>query len=262
MVRAIYASKWSFLNGRVPVSKLVAGVAPLAHVNIGVPLVYGQALAYATTGAFSWKWAFFAHIFGVLDHLAIVYANDLADEEGDRRNPHPTPFSGGSRVIPEGLLSRHDLRRAAGAASGALLVLSFALSTAYGREPLLVLGVAALLLLWLYSFPPARLSYRGHGEWLQGIGMGVVLPAVGFSMQTGTIAALPWFALIPTVLLSVAGHIGTALPDREADLLVSKRTVPVRYGEAGARWIALGLVLFARASLSYAMDAFPRWGSW
>ena len=50
------------------------------------------------------------------------------------------------------------------------------------------LVIFALLLLWLYSFKPVRLSYRGGGEILQALGTALVLPLLGFYAQSGSLA--------------------------------------------------------------------------
>jgi 1,4-dihydroxy-2-naphthoate octaprenyltransferase len=86
-----------------------------------------------------------------------------------------------------------------------------------------------------YSFPPLRLSYRGGGELLQGLGCGVVLPLVGYYLQAGTLGSFPLAVLFPSFLLAAAGNVTTALPDHPADRAADKRTYPVRLGQLTAR---------------------------
>jgi len=213
---------------------------PLAHANIAPPLVLGQALAFATTGAFSWPAAVLVQAFGVLDHLFIVFANDYADRETDADNDTHTLYSGGSRVLVEGRIAPISLRRAALAMAGGLVALSLGWSAE--RPWLVVFALAALVLLWAYSYPPARLSYRGGGEVLQGLGLGVVLPLVGFYGQAGTVASFPWSVLVPLWLLGVAGNIVTALPDEPSDRRADKLSWPVLRGLAAARRHAMALI--------------------
>ena len=218
---------------------IVQACRPLAHGNIAPPILYGQALAIAAGAEPSLAMFALAHAFGVLDHVAIVCTNDLADREDDARNLAPTLFSGGSRVLVEGKLAPRTVGAMAGSTAVGLVALSLALAPS---RPLLPwLAVAALLLLTAYCHPPLRLSYRGGGEWLQGLGVGVVLPLVGFHAQ-GAGLALPWASLVPSFVLGVAGHVMTALPDAPADRLAGKRTWPVRRGEARARRELVGLV--------------------
>lgn len=228
---------------------------PLSQANIAVPLVFGQALAYAVHGRFDLVSGLAVHAFGIVDQLFIVYANDWADHEADRENTAPTPFSGGSRVLVEGKLSRRALGIAALVMGALVLAFGLVAALTFDRLPALPLAAAAIALLLAYSFPPLRLSYRGHGEILQGLGIGVVLPLFAFALQSGDLAGFPWSALAVTFLLGYAGNVTTALPDTPADRSADKRTLPVRIGELRAR--VASLALFAAASLLVLVVAPP-----
>lgn len=211
---------------------------PLAHGNIAPPILLGAALAFADSHRFDVWMAAFAHAFGILDHLVIVFANDYADRDADRLNTAPTMFSGGSRVLVDGLLRPRSL--AIAAIVCALLLLSISALGFFVERPLLpFLALVALLLLHAYSFAPLRLAYRGHGEILQGLGVGFVLPLVGYYAQSGELASAPFAVLAPLVVLGIASNILTALPDAPADRAAHKRSWPVRRGEDRARSDAL-----------------------
>ena len=186
---------------------------PLAHVNIAVPLLLGQVAAWHVTGRFSWPWFAAALLWGVLDHLFVIFANDFADHETD--SGRRTLLSGGSGVIPEGKLTALQVGRAARTAAILLIVYSCALAFV-GRVWTPLYGLAALLLMWLYSFAPVRLSYRGGGELLQGIGVGIGLPSLGYYMQAEGVLAPGW-VIAPAALLGVCSNVLTALPDVEDD---------------------------------------------
>lgn len=222
---------------------LLQATRPLAHANIAPPILYGQALALATTGAFSWRALVLAQIFGVVDHLFIVFANDFADREADARNQSFNAFSGGSRVLPEGRLPPRLILGLAIACS--LLLVAITVPFAADRPLLPVLAIAAVALLLAYSYPPIALSYRGGGEWLQALGVGVVLPLVGFHAQEPSLAAIPWAALAPSLVLGLAGNVLTALPDEPADRDAHKRTWAVRRGVARASRDLVALVALA-----------------
>lgn len=220
----------------------IRATRPLAHGNIAPPILLGQALAFAVTDRFSLPLAGLAFGFGVLDHLAIVLANDYADREADAKNPSPTWLSGGSRVLVDGLLEPAALRRGAWIAGAALLAWSGLLGAWMERPALVGFALAALALLHAYSFAPLRLSYRGFGELLQGLGVGLVLPWMGFYAQTGRLGDAPLEAFAPLVLLGFVSNILTALPDLAGDRAAGKRTWPVRRGEAKARRDAIVLL--------------------
>lgn len=229
---------------------------PLAAANILLPLAFGQALAFHAHHRFSWAMAAAALVFGVLDQCMIVFANDWADAEADSLNDQPTAYSGGSRVIQEGKLQPRQLARAAGLCMFALLALSLWLATAHGIWDLPGLAVSAIVLLWAYSFRPLALSYRGYGELLQGVGVGAVLPLVGFALQAGSLEAVPYAALIPSVLLGIMGNILTALPDEAADFRSGKRSYPVRLGADKARLHSVLLLAIAAVGSIVVLKGF------
>jgi 1,4-dihydroxy-2-naphthoate octaprenyltransferase len=245
--------------------KLVAwlqAARPLAHGNIAPPILFGAALGADPAGHIDAAMLSGALGFGLLDHLAIVFFNDVADLEADRLHESPTLVSGGSRVLVEGTLTPAQLSRAAGLAALGLVLLSVALAP---RSPVMpILAASALLLLWLYSGRPARLSYRGGGAILQGLGVGVVLPLVGFVSQRPGLP--PLAALAPSFLLGVAGNLLTAMPDAEADRGAGKRTLAARRGAHVAAWasaligalaIVLGASLFARDAAASGWLTWP-----
>jgi 1,4-dihydroxy-2-naphthoate octaprenyltransferase len=212
---------------------------PLAQISIGVPLLYGQALAYATYGTFSFKLFAAATLFGLLDQLFVVYANDIADFASDAYNTTHNRYSGGSRVIPQGKLEPMALARAATLALFAMAGVCAYLVFREHRIFMVVIAAIAAHLMWMYSFPPFRLSYRGWGEALQGVGLGILLPVAGFYVQAGTLTALRPLTLAPGFLLGYAGNIVAALADAPSDAASGKRTLPVRKGERAARKTAL-----------------------
>jgi 1,4-dihydroxy-2-naphthoate polyprenyltransferase len=67
------------------------------------------------------------------------------------------------------------------------------------------------------------------------IGVGLVLPMIGFSAHAGTLSGLPW-ALMPLMLvLSLSCAMATALPDEPSDRADGKRTHAVRFGVAATQ---------------------------
>jgi 1,4-dihydroxy-2-naphthoate octaprenyltransferase len=226
----------------------IQAIRPLAHVNIVVPLLLGHAAAWQVTGRFDGGWLAAALGWGVLDHLFVIFANDFADRKGD--TGRTTMLSGGSGVIPQGKLTPAHVAKAAQASAFGLMSYSCVL-TLLGRTWTPFYALAALLLVWLYSFPPVRMSYRGGGELLQGVGVGIGLPSLGFYFQTATPFAPGW-VIWPAALLGVCSNVLTALPDFEDDLRAQKRSWPVRYGIGSAR-------RFASAGIAFAAFAIFLW---
>jgi 1,4-dihydroxy-2-naphthoate octaprenyltransferase len=232
--------------GMVKLRAWLQASRPLAQANVAIPLLFGQALALDVCGTFACRPLLVAFAFGVAVQLFIVYANDAADWESDAKNETFNRYSGGSRVVPEGKLTADELLVGAAVAVGVMLLLAIWAWLALGRAWLIVIIALSALLTWAYSFRPIRLSYRGHGEWLQAIGVGVVLPIAGFYLQCGDIDRLSWLTMAPSFVLGWAGNLTTALPDTSSDAATGKRTYAVRRGERAARRDSLvGIALAA-----------------
>lgn len=229
---------------------------PLAQANIAPPLLFGSALAYARHGSFDRQMLFWTLAFGVVDQLFILFVNDWADQESDRHNTTFNSFSGGSRVLAEGKLSRSQLGR--GALLALVLVLGLAGHVAYHHDRwwLPVFALAGVLLVVGYSLPPLKAAYRGHGEWLQALGVGTILPVVGYYLQSGRLDA-PWQLLLPCLMIAFAGNITTGLPDHPSDAATNKRSHAVRLGQRRARadsMLLLGLAALLMASMLGELD--------
>jgi 1,4-dihydroxy-2-naphthoate octaprenyltransferase len=191
----------------------------------------------------------------------------------DRRNFTFTLFSGGSRVLVDGLLTRRQLGWAAVLCAALSALTGVFLGVRHGAWPPLPLILFGLGLLWAYSYPPLRLSYRGGGEYLQMVGVGLVLPMIGYSAHAGTLAGLPW-AVMPLMLaLSLSCALATALPDEPSDRADGKGTHAVRFGIAESRRFilrlnALALILLVLVPLpglglsARALPALPCLGLW
>jgi 1,4-dihydroxy-2-naphthoate polyprenyltransferase len=221
------------LEPRAPskLSTAIRAARPLAHANIAPALLLGQALAFRVDGRFSLGALAYVHLFGIVDHLFIVFANDYADRHAD--SAARTLVSGGSGVLVEGRVRPSTLRVAAFAAGVTLILLGIAHGTI-----MLAFALAAIALILAYSFSPLRLSYRGHGEWLQGLGVGLVLPWVGFYAQSGSLSA-PFECFLGPIVLATASNVVTAMPDLECDARATKRTLPVRLGAVRAARVAM-----------------------
>jgi len=223
------------------------------------PLLLGQALRYAQTGQFNWTVFLLLHLYGLFLQLFIVYANDRADIETDRLNTTFTIFSGGSRTLVNGLITVRENYAAVLTVIVLNAAVGLALTALYQRILALPLIALSLGLLWLYSFPPVRLSYRGGGEFLQMMGVGLILPIFGYYGQAGSLAAFPWHLLAFILPCQLACAMATALPDEPSDRASSKRTAPVLLGPLLVKLIIIGLngaslmffFLFSPAPLHY-----------
>lgn len=210
---------------------------PAAQINLALPLLLGQLLAYKSTGAFSFAFALPLAYYGLAMHLYIVFWNDWADQRADQQNHSPTIFSGGSRVLPDGLLTPRDLFIAGALAAFFVLSLGAVFTFKLDRPWTLLLFGAGTFLLWAYSIAPLRLNYRGGGEILQALGIGLLLPHIGFYAQSNTFADSTY--ILPYFLHQLAAAIAFTLPDRDADRTSGKRTLASAIGLMPASVLAV-----------------------
>lgn len=201
-----------------------------SQIYLLLPVVLGQ--LWARHAGFEWHQniLFLVLGFALLNQLYIVFANDYADLEVDQRNENPTFLSGGSRVLVEKLISPRALLMAALAAATGCCLIGVVLAVNHNRPWSMGFALAAIVLLWAYSFAPLHASYKGFGVFLQMLGIGVVLPLFGYYAQAGTLAYFPVLPLAVLAGAQLACAMATALPDLQADQMAGKRTLVVRLG--------------------------------
>jgi 1,4-dihydroxy-2-naphthoate octaprenyltransferase len=196
------------------------------------PVLVGSSLGYATTGSFSVGLFVLATLAIMALHAGANVVNDYFDHvsQNDWVNRNPTPFSGGSRFIQNGLLSPKATLLAGLAylaiGSGIGLIIVFLTQSAF----VLGIGLAGVLGAFFYTAGPVQLGYRGIGEVVIGFLFGI-LPVFGsYYLQARSIDLLPLFpALIVAILIFLVILINE-FPDLPADRQVNKRTMIVAFG--------------------------------
>jgi 1,4-dihydroxy-2-naphthoate octaprenyltransferase len=190
-------------------------------------------------------------------HLGANLANDFFDEITgcDRLNPDPTPFSGGSRVIQQGLLSARAVLAASLVFFAAGVAQGLWLNHVVPGNGVLLLGFLGVVCGVVYTAVPAKLSYRGAGEFLVFFSFGPLVVAGSYLCQADTLDSFAFLVSLPAGLLVVSILLINEVLDITSDSRAGKRTLIVALGErrgytlflltyVGAFvWLALGLVL-------------------
>jgi 1,4-dihydroxy-2-naphthoate octaprenyltransferase len=170
---------------------------------------------------------------------------DRAVAPGDR-----SPFSGGKRVLVDGLLTRGETRGIAVAAYA--VGIGCGLAIALVREPaVLGIGLVGVALAFFYHGPPLRLAYRGFGELAVALVYGPLIAAGTVLVQTGRLDGGILLASIPLGLLVAAFLWINEFPDFRADAACDKRNLVVRLGRTTASHAFAGLVFAAFLLLSF-----------
>jgi 1,4-dihydroxy-2-naphthoate polyprenyltransferase len=228
-----------------------------------LPVLVGSAWAGAAHHAFDGLWFALALLATVLAHAATNVYNDFGDDVNgtDRINAlRIHPYTGGSRFIQNGILTRTAMLRLAYGLGFAALAAGLAL--AYLRGPgVLLLGVLGLALGYCYSKPGVQLSGRGAGELACAIGLGALPVAGAVWLQAARVDPGAWLlAVIVSVWVGLILLINE-VPDSAADASAGKRTLAVRLGVAGARILYqfLTLVALAAGVALVVRHDLPRW---
>ena len=212
------------------------------------PILYGLGAAAASLGSsrpVDGRMYFFGLAVVWVTHAMTHYCNEYFDYEADSANQHATPFTGGSRVLVDGLLARNVALRTAVALTVVSLLLMFALPTTAAK----VVCLAAIALAWMYSAPPARLVGRGLGEITVVVVLNVLTPIFGCVVQGGAVDGRLIAVILPLSLIGYMRMLVMSIPDREGDAAAGKRTVVVRVGPANVVRIHNAGMFAAYASL-------------
>jgi 1,4-dihydroxy-2-naphthoate octaprenyltransferase len=171
--------------------------------------------------------------------LMTHYANDYFDYEADKANTTPTRWSGGSRVLVQGELSRVVALRAAFVVGSIAPLAALALLVHSPLSaPTVGLLIAMQALAWSYSAPPLRLHSRGLGEPTTALVVPLLTPLVGFLLQAGEVELFPVVLSAPLVFLQIAMLVTIEFPDHAGDHSVGKRSWVVIFGpERAARLV-------------------------
>ena len=180
-----------------------------------------------------------------------MLVNEVVDFQSDRNNRFFSTFTGGSRVLVEGLLSLRELRIGIAAALAAFLAASawlLSVTPASASPVLSVLGAMTILAIG-YTAPPLKLCYRGLGELDVAVTHSIGVILCGYVFLGGTWNdATPWLLSLPLLLAIMPSITLSGIPDLEADAAAGKRTLAVRLGQRGALIVCLIFTLLAAAA--------------
>ncbi len=222
---------------------------PFATATI-IPVALGSIIAWHDTDKFMWIRFWLAMLGALLIHIGTNLANDYFDHLSgcDKANPNPTPFSGGSRVIQQGLIAPNDILHVS--------LVSFILGSAIGlylnylcgTNIILILGIIGIFLGFFYTAKPFRIGYGSFGELTVGIGFGPLMVLGAYYVQAQNLPFKVFLISIPLGLLIALVLFINEFPDYQADKSVGKRTLVVVLGKKNA--VILYHVLLAAAYLT------------
>jgi len=224
------ASRTQWVQGARP-RTLPAAVAPVAA---------GTGVA-AFEAAASWPRALLALGVALALQIGVNYANDYSDGVRGTDDQRVGPL----RLTASGLARPKAVKRAAHLAFGVAALLGLALVVLSGAWWLLLVGAAAIVSAWFYTGGSHPYGYHGLGEAFVFVFFGVVAVMGTAFVQTETLTWLAFVASVPVGLLATALLVVNNLRDIPGDAQAGKRTLAVRLGARGTRWLYAAMVAAA-----------------
>jgi 1,4-dihydroxy-2-naphthoate octaprenyltransferase len=230
--------------------------APFFTASV-TPVVLGAVIAWQRTGSFHGGYFLLTFLGGVLLHAGTNVANDYFDHlnRTDEINlEFVSPFTGGSRMIQEGLLSPREVLTEAFIcfALGSLV----GLYLAWARGPaVLLLGLIGLFSGFFYTAPPIYLAKWGIGEFFVGLNFGFLMTLGSYYVQSRSLAWEPLVAATPMACLIAAVLWINEFQDAPADRAVGKDTLVARLGRrrAVSGYISLLAATYLSITLAVAL---------
>lgn len=232
------------------------------HILGILPVLVGSLIAFGETKNFNLPNLILAELITLFILIATAFANDYADVETDRINRNFNPFSGGSRLIVQGLISKGEMLVATLIASIISIILSIVFLVFLNGHPIiLALSLIGLFIGIEYSLPPLKINYRGYGELFVVFMYSLFCLLFGYVTQAGASFNKDIFYFsVPIGIAIFLIILITEVPDYESDKLSGKKTVPTIFGnEASLIIYFLGVVsIYLSTLILYMLGAINR----
>jgi len=231
-----------------------------------LPVFVGAALAFYRMGVWNWP-LFVGCVFGVgAIHVGANVLNDYFDHcsGGDAANREfVRPFTGGTRLIQQGVLAPRTVLRMGLACLAAGVLVGIYLVFRVGPGVLWFMAPAAAAAL-AYSVPRVGLASLGLGEPAVAIVFGVLTVMGSYFVQTGVVSAESFWVSLPIAVLIVAVLFINQFQDFRADREVGKRNWVVRLGRRRSAYVYAFLMALSIALLlgGAAAGLFPGFLAW
>ena len=226
-----------------------------------VPILLGTAIAYNLNSAFNGFYFALTLLGGILLHAGANIINDYFDHKSNNdelNKEFVTPFTGGSRMIQEKLLTPKEVLVEAiiclilGSAIGIYLTIKIG-------WVILAIGVFGVFSAIFYVDPIVKLVGRGVGELFIGLNFGVAMTFGAYYVQTSQFSWIPIIASLPVAILIAALLYINEFQDAKADAAVGKKHLVIRLGKKRAvtGYIFLMVATYLTVVIGVVTDNLP-----
>ena len=230
-------SSWDDIKAKARAWK--EAVRPLSLTASLVPLLLGGALAFSVLHTLN-VWLFILTIVGgIMIQAGTNMINDWKDADRDNENAEGIrPFTGGSRMIQLGLVSRADMGFFGMILSAIAAIIGFYLVavSGWGLVPLILYGLLAGV---FYTAEKGKFSFinlaPGLAEFLIATTFGVLMTMGAFYVQTRYFSLQAFLISLPVGVFISSVLLINQFQDAESDAKSGKKTLVVRLGKLKAK---------------------------
>jgi 1,4-dihydroxy-2-naphthoate octaprenyltransferase len=237
------------------VNRWILGARPRTLPAAVVPVAIGAGAAVGGSSPVWWRVGP-ALIVSLALQIGVNYANDYSDGVRGTDDVRVGPV----RLVAGGLARPGQVKRAALAAFGVAAVagLVLALVTTWW---LIIVGLVAMLAGWGYTGGPKPYGYLGLGELFVFVFFGLVATVGTTYVVIEEFPAHAWVAGCVAGFLACALLVVNNLRDIPTDQSAGKRTLAVRLGDGRTRWLYVGCIAGAAASIIVIAIVWRAWSA-
>jgi len=196
-----------------------------------LPFILGAVIAWSQGYDINWVILVLSSAAVICVMLMTFLVNEYYDYETDLANKEYHMLSGGSRVLPMGLIPRKHSIIAAYIFLATAAIIGLLLHFYFKTGTLTIpLGALAIFIGFFYTAKPFKWSYRGLGEICIWFTCGWLATITGYYLQTGHLDAVATLASLPGATSVFLVILINEIPDIKSDSLSGKNNLAVRLG--------------------------------
>jgi len=197
-----------------------------------LPFLLGGVIAWSQGYTINWAVLALSTVGVGFVMLMTFLINEYYDYEADLINKEFHMLSGGSRVLPMGLIPRHHSLIAAHVCLLFAAIIGLLLHFVFKTGPYTIpIGALAIFIGYFYTAKPLKWSYRGLGEIAIWFTCGWLATIAGYYLQTGHFSLIATLVSLPGATSVFLVILINEIPDINSDRLTGKRNLAVRLGK-------------------------------
>lgn len=200
-------------------------------IAFSIPILLAFAFVLRADEPIAWNRLFLIAVCCFLGQTIANFSDDLFDYIQDTDSGENI---GGSRVLQTGLISPRQLSCALILLIIATLAIGALLIWMCEQYWLVIPGIFAVLSAIFYVAPPIKYGYRGWGEVLVGINMGLIMVGASVTVLTGKFMSESLALALPISLMVANILYYQSIPEIETDPASGKNTLASRLGKPAA----------------------------